>query len=454
MATCCEFRRRFPKTAFQTTLAGGWDQSNKTFYNAIRTRQAQNLIREIRCGDGRTVTNHQDIKSEAERFFSDLMNLCPSEYKGATVEELRDILEFRCNIDDCNMLEAEVTGEEIQKVLFAMQSYKSPGPDGFPCEFFKATWSILGHDFVVAVQSVFKYGFLPKGVNSTILALIPKKMDSMEMKDYRPIACCNVLYKVVSKILANRLKQLLPRIVSENRSAFIKGRLLMENVLLASEMVKDYHKPSIFPRCVMKVDISKALDSVQWEFVLKGLEVLGFPVKFIHWIRLCITSPSLSVQVNGDLAGYLQSARGLRQGCSLSRYLFVLCMNILSKKIDKAVMEKKFKYHPCCQSLSLTHLCFADDLMVFVEGSKASIEGALAVFDDFAVWSGLKISIEKSTIYMAGVYDVKRRRILQDFPLAEGTLPVRYLGLPLMTQAMKKHDYQPLVAKMRNRIST
>jgi len=133
-------------------------------------------------------------------------------------------------------------------------------------------------------------------------------------------------------------------------------RLLMENVLLASELVKDYHKDMISPRSVMKIDILKAFDSVQWDFVLKSLVVMGFPEKFIHWIKLCITSPSFSVQVNGDLAGYFQSARGLRQGCSLSPYLFVLCMNVLSRKIDKAVQEKKFKFHPRCKSLSLTHL--------------------------------------------------------------------------------------------------
>lgn len=276
----------------------------------------------------------------------------------------------------------------------------------------------------------------------------------MVMRDYRPIACCNVLYKVVSKIPANRLKKLLPSIISENQSAFIKGRLLMENVLLAAEMVKDYHKESISPRCVMKIDISKAFDSVQWEFVLKGLEALGFSVKFIHWIRLCITSPSFSVQVNGELAGYFQSKRGLRQGCSLSPYLFLLCMNILSLQIDKAAMQKKFRLHPGCSSLSLTHLCFADDLMMFVERSKESVEGALAVFDEFVVWSGLKISIEKSTIYMVGVAVEEKARIKRNFPLAEGTLPVRYLGLPLMTQVMRRPDYQPLVEKIRCKMNT
>lgn len=217
---------------------------------------------------------------------------------------MQEICTFRCSPEDCRLLEAELTAEEIRKILFAMLNSKSPGSDGFPAEFFKTTWSVIASDFIVAVQSVFRFGFLPKGVNSTILALVPKKLDSLEMKDYRPIACCNVLYKVVSKILANRLKFLLPRIILENQSAFVQGRLLMENVLLASELVKDYHKELISPRCLMKIDISKAFDSVQWSFVLKSLSVLGFPERFIHWIKLCISSPSFSVQVNEDLAGY------------------------------------------------------------------------------------------------------------------------------------------------------
>ena len=131
-----------------------------------------------------------------------------------------------------------------------------------------------------------------------------------------------------------------------------------------------------------------------------------------------------------------------------------MCMNVLSLKIDEAVKDKKFKFHPRCQALSLTHLCFADDLMVFVEGTKGSVEGALSVFEVFAQWSGLNISIEKSTVYMAGVAVEERNRILRNFPFAEGTLPVRYLGLPLMTKVMGKNDYLPLVERARSRINT
>ncbi|KAG7587392.1 Reverse transcriptase domain [Arabidopsis thaliana x Arabidopsis arenosa] len=352
------------------------------------------------------------------------------------------------------MLTNEVSEEEVRKVLFAMPVNKSPGPDGFTCEFFKESWSIVGKDFVVAIQSFFKKGFLPKGVNSTILALIPKKKEAKVMKDYRPISCCNVLYKVISKILANRLKTILPKFISPNQSAFIKDRLLMENLVLATEIIKDYHKVSVSPRCAMKIDISKAFDSVQWGFLLNTLRAIDIPEQYVNWIQTCVTTASFSVQVNGELAGYFNSQRGLRQGCSLSPYLFVICMNVLSRKIDKAFHDKRIGFHPNCKQMKLTHLCFADDLMVFVEGNKKSIEGALEVFDEFAVHSGLKISLEKSTLYMAGVSTNVKEEILEQFPFEYGSLPVRYLGLPLLTKKMTATDYLPLLEKIRSQISS
>lgn len=159
------------------------------------------------------------------------------------------------------------------------------------------------------------------------------------MKDYRPILCCNVLYKIISKLIANRLKSVLPKFISLNQSEFIKERLLMENVLLAIEIVKDYHKEDVSPCCAMMIDISKTLDSVQWSFLLNTLKALGLPEKIIKWISLCVTTASFSVQVNGELDGYFQSSRWLRQGYSLSPYLFVMCMNVLSRMLDEAALK-------------------------------------------------------------------------------------------------------------------
>lgn len=204
------------------------------------------------------------------------MEFQPQEFEGITGERLKQLMDFTCSERDCAKLEKEVSKEEINEALFKMPGSKSPGPDGYTVEFFKGAWDIIGEDVTAAVQSFSVKGFLPKGLNSTILTLIPKKEEARMMKDYRPISCCNVLYKVISKIIANRLKSILPQFITLNQSAFIKERLLMENVLLATELVKDYHKDSVSLRCAMQIDISKAFDSVQWTFLLNTLKALGF----------------------------------------------------------------------------------------------------------------------------------------------------------------------------------
>lgn len=213
--------------------------------------------------------------------------------------------------------------------------------------------------------------------------MILKKFGTNEMKDYRPISCCNVIYKVVSKIIANRLKKILLDLISLNQSAFIKDRLHIENLLLATEFVKDYHKDLVSSHCAIKIDISKAFDSVQWDFLLNTLTAINFPARFVHWIQLCVTTASFSVQVNGELASFFKSERGERQGCSLSPYLFVICMNVLSKLLDKTASTRQFGYHPKCQNLGLTHLSFADDIMVLTDGKVRSVEGIVKVFDEF-----------------------------------------------------------------------
>lgn len=175
---------------------------------------------------------------------------------------MQQFLPFRCSNIESERLIKPITDEEIREVLFRMPNNKSPGPDGFTAEFFKASWSIIGKDFTTAVHSFFSKGFLPKGLNATILALVAKKDNATEMRDYRPISCCNVLYKVISKIIANRLKGTLSGCISCNQSAFVKDMLLVENLLLATEIVKDYHKEDVSPRCSMKIDIAKAFDYV------------------------------------------------------------------------------------------------------------------------------------------------------------------------------------------------
>lgn len=183
------------------------------------------------------------------------------------------------------------------------------------------------------MQSFFLYGFLSTGINATILSLIPKVENAQTMKEFRPIACCNILYKVISKVLAGRLNILVPEAIKPNQSAFVQGRLLLENVLLASELVNGYHKSSMSPRCDIKFDISKAFDTARWSFITSVLKAMNLPDQFIHWISICISTASFSVAVNGSLEGFFTSARRIRQGCSLSPYLYVIMNNVIFQDV-------------------------------------------------------------------------------------------------------------------------
>lgn len=151
-------RRRFFEAKGDAPWLDVGDKNNKTFHRAIKTRQTQNMIREIRCGNGSVVKQRSEIKKKAEEFYSKFLNHIQVSYTGVAEEELQEVLKFCCSMDDCQLLEAEVFAEEIRRVLFAMPNNKSPGPDGYPCEFYKTTWSVISHDFLIAVQSVFRFG--------------------------------------------------------------------------------------------------------------------------------------------------------------------------------------------------------------------------------------------------------------------------------------------------------
>ena len=217
------------------------ERNSRFFHKVTQSRNARNMIRRILTTDGRILTSPSNIKCEAVRHYEDFLNDSQQGATGISQEALRSLVDYQCSTADAAILQAPVEAAEIKEILFLMPTNKAPGPDGFPVEFYNAAWAVLGKDFVTAVQSFFLYGFVPCCINATLLSLVPKPTDAAKMIDFRPIACCNVIYKVISKIIARRLKATLPEAIEQNQCAFVEGRLLLENVLLATELVKDYH---------------------------------------------------------------------------------------------------------------------------------------------------------------------------------------------------------------------
>ncbi|WMV56909.1 hypothetical protein MTR67_050294 [Solanum verrucosum] len=242
-------------------------------------------------------------------------------------------------------------------------------------------------------------------------------------------------------------------LVAENQSAFVQGRSMMHNVLICHDLLRHYNRKSVSPRCLMKIDLKKAYDMVSWEFLEEVLHGFGFPGQFIQWIMLGVTTTMFSVKVNGVNHGFFAGRRGLRQGDPASPLLFVLVMEYLSRILHVMSQLPDFRYHPMCKKVKLTHLIFADDLMIFCKGTVESVNRVMEALAHFSAATGLEANIEKSSVFLAGVDEDTRSQILLRTGFSIGQFPIRYLGLPLSPKKWKKTECYSLVDKITQRIT-
>nr|GEV82209.1 hypothetical protein [Tanacetum cinerariifolium] len=209
-----------------------------------------------------------------------------------------------------NFMVRDVSNYEVKIVIFSMGDDRAPSPNGFTTTFFKKAWDVVGGDIICVVRDFFSNGKLLKELNHTIISFIPKVTTPARINDYRPISCCNVLYKCISKIIANRVKECLGDIVSINQYAFVHGRKISNNILLTQELMRNYHRRRGPPRCAFKVDIQKAYDTVDWSFLETILMGFGFHPKMVQWIMVCVSGASYFICVNGNLHGWFKGKRG------------------------------------------------------------------------------------------------------------------------------------------------
>ena len=365
-------------------------------------------------------------------------------------EDIDLLMSYRCSETEVSELGKQFSNQEIKDAFFSLPHNKTSGPDGYLAKFFTACWPIVGPEVTDAVAEFFRTGCLLKQWNATMLVLIPKVPNATSMMEFRPISCLNTLYKVIAKLLANRLKKVLSSVISHAQSAFIPGRLLGENVLLATEIIHGYNRNNVEKKAMLKVDLKKAFDSVRWDFVISTLNAIGCPQNFVSWIKQCITTPSFSVALNGSSEGYFQSSKGLRQGDPLSPYLFVLAMEVLSKLLSSRFQAGYITYHPKTEELGISHLMFADDIMIFFDGGESSLHGITEAVHDFASWSGLRMNQSKTQLFHAGLNETEGTAIAR-YGFTPGSLPIRYLGLPLMSRRLRISEYADLIDKVVKR---
>ncbi|KAL0455709.1 UNVERIFIED_CONTAM: LINE-1 reverse transcriptase [Sesamum latifolium] len=366
---------------------------------------------------------------------------------------LQQSLQYSLSHEEAEMLSTSVSRTEIKETMFEIVEDSAPGPDGYTSAFFKAAWPIVGNDIVNAIDDFFKTGKLLKQVNATVLAPIPKVQMPSHVSDYRPISCYNVLYKTITKVIVKQMQRVLYKLIHYSQNAFVPGRNIYDNIMLAQELLAGYNQASLPPRCTTKVDLQKAYYSVERDFFLEVLKLFNFSPRFIHWVDQCVTTASFSISLNGSIYGFFPGARGLRQGDPMSPYMFVLVMEIWHTLLRHRVMNApQFQFHWKCRELNILNLSFADDILLFCKAEMQSIQVFKDAISEFASLSGLNVNPNKSQVILSrAVQEVAS--IIDCLGFQQSTLPIKYLGVPLISSRLTIADCRPLITTVESRLA-
>jgi hypothetical protein len=410
-----------------------------------------NHITKLRKEDG-GVAEEEAMREVATDYFLKLFTSSTGDRMG----ELLDRVDPRVTNEMNDMVCKPFSPEEVKEALDSIGDLKAPGPDGMHALFYKKFWDVVGEKVTEEVLNVLNGGPMPEDWNETYIVLIPKTSKPECMKDLRPISLCNVVYKIISKILACRLKLILDKIILPNQSASVPGRLITDNILLAYECTHflKNKKKGKETYAAVKLDMSKAYDRVEWDFLEKMVRKMGFADGWVQKIMLCVTSVRYQVRVNGALTDVIAPERGLRQGDPLSPYLFLLCAEGFSALLNKAEMDGELEGIKICNDApSFNHLLFADDSLVLIKATRESARSLQHVLKLYEVCSGQTINFDKSSIMFSENTKARHKaHVRSALNIRTEAVTEKYLGLPVHVGRSRSKTFEYLKDRIWKKI--
>ncbi|WZZ33856.1 hypothetical protein YC2023_017257 [Brassica napus] len=417
-------------------------------------RRRRNKVEMLKNDENKWISEARELEELAVSYFKKLYSLEDVETEPHDLP-MRGFV--RITSQEHTVLNKRFSAEEVEKPIRDMGSFKAPGPDGFQPVFYQRCWETVGDSVVRFVLNFFETGTLPEGTNDALVVLIPKILKPESITQFRPISLCNVLFKVITKAMVGRLKGIMNKLIGPAQSSFIPGRLSADNIVIIQEAVHSMRrKKGRKGWMILKLDLEKAYDRLRWDFLENTLRAAGLSADWVGRIMECVAGPEMSILWNGEKSESFKPSRGLRQGDPLSPYLFVLCMERLCHLIDEAVVEKKWK--PISLSRGgpkLSHICFADDLILFAEASVVQVRVIRRVLETFCRASGQKVSLPKSKIFFSS--NVSRERgehISRESGIASTRELGKYLGMPILQKRINKDTFEEVLEKVASRLSS
>ncbi|GJW35020.1 RNA-directed DNA polymerase, eukaryota [Tanacetum coccineum] len=398
------------------------DENSKYFHGIINKKRSLLAIRGVLV-DGDWCIDPGKVKDVFMQHFA-------ARFKkpNSTRFKLNFVFPNRLSDEQVENMDQLISRDEIKSAVWSCGENKSPGPDGYTFEFFRRYWNFIGPDLCSAVECFFDKGSFPMGNNASFIALIPKVPDAKYVTDYRPISLIGSVYKVITKVLANRLATVVSDLVSDTQSAFVANRQILDGPFILNEVLT-WCKRKRKQAMIFKVDFAKAYDSVRWDYLMEVLQAFGFGPNWCKWVRGTLSSAMASVLINGSPSEEFAFYRGLKQGDPLAPFLFILVMESLHLSFTRTVNEGLFTGLQLNESMTISHLFYADDAVFIGEWSDSNMENIVIILKSFFLASGLKINIQKSHIMGVGVADGLIHQAASLIGCAIMKTPFRYLGV-------------------------
>ena len=316
------------------------DENTKFFHPYAKCRKAHNTIWEM-CDDrGYKDSSFNELSFMEVNHFKSIFVA----QQGSSIAEIIKIAGFFPHFvgqEENDSLLKEVTMFELLATLQSFQRDKIQGPNGWPIEFYLGFYDIIGNDLLKVVEESHKEGYIHPPLISTFIALIPKKDSLEKFEDFIPISLCNSIYKIISKIIAKHLKDVLLAHITKKQFGFLEGRQIHEAIGVAQEGMRNI-KTKKLKGVVLKIDLSKVYHRFNWPYIHLLLTHMGFHIDFIRCIMSCISSVSFTILINEDSSHFFHLEHGLRQGFPLSPFLFLLVEEGLSIFLNKAHFDGDF----------------------------------------------------------------------------------------------------------------
>ncbi|GKV32111.1 hypothetical protein SLEP1_g40740 [Rubroshorea leprosula] len=351
------------------------------------------------------------------------------------------------------MLSAKFTEEEIYKAVWDCDNSKARGPDGFNFKFFKEMWEVIKQDIIGFADEFYTNGKLVKGSNASFVVLIPKTSNPQKIEDFRPISLIGSMYKIIAKLLANRIRLVMGSVIGVQQTAFVKDRLLVDGVLVANEVI-DEAKRRRKSSFILKLDFEKAFDKVSWSYLNYMLKRMGFGDKWANWIMECLSTSTVSFLINGSATRQISVSRGLRQGDPLSPFLFLIAAEGLNGLISTAVSREMLKgIEVGTQGFKVTHLQFVDDTLICGKATEDNLWAVKCILRTFEIVSGLKINYRKSQLMgiHADTNWLKKMGFLLNCQL--GSMPFKYLGIKEGGNPRRLGFWKDLIENFKKKLS-